>query len=209
MKSRDLSPIEFTHVELTNARAELSQFVHQMADRTRTRTGIDWYGTSDAPNTWKELKAAWLHSQVTGEPLPIYNGDCDTVILLRPEDNIAYRYWHDVTHLERDRSFSNTDELDMSIFHLWEAERHGLERGSLPWRLLHADAVGQNLHWAVLKEFVINQRVFITNCLLYGIEVALLAEMARRGILAPQVLPFGVDFTTDSVAPLPPSNWSA
>lgn len=208
MKSCDVGPIEFTHVELANARTELSKFVRMMADQTRAQTGVDWYGASDAPNTWKALKAAWLHSQVTGEPLPVYDGDCDSVIFVRPEDNIAYRYWHDVTHLKRDRSFSNTDELDMANFHLWEAERHGLERGSLPWRLLHADAVGQVLHWAVLKEFVLNQRVFITNAVLFGVEVALLTEMARRGVLAPQVLPFGVDFTTDAVRPFPPSEWS-
>jgi len=208
MRSRDLGPIEFSHADLTAARAELTEFVQLMADQTRRRTGIDWYPTPDAPNTWKALQATWTNSQVHGVPLPIFDGACQDVIFLRPEDNIAYRYWHDVTHLERDRSFQNPDELDMANFHLWEAERHGLERGSLPWRLLQADAVGNVVHWAVLRRYVTNQQVFILNVVQYGMEVALLAEMARLGVLAPQVLPFGVDFTTDAAKPLPPSEFS-
>lgn len=120
------------------------------------------------------------------------------------EANIAYRFWHDVTHLERRRNFTNAHEIDMAAFHLWEAERHGLERGSLPWRLLQADSLGQTLHWAVLHEFVLDQRVFVLNVLQFGIETALLAEMARLGLLRPQVLPFGVDYTTAAVTPKAP-----
>ena len=209
MKTRDLSPMTFTRVELLAARIELTEFVHLMADRSRERTGIDWYGASDAPNTWKALQAAWLESQVNGTPLPIFNGASDKVILTTPEANVAYRYWHDVTHLERNRNFTSSHELDMANFHLWEGERHGLERGSLPWRLLYADAVGNVLHWAVLHRYVVNQQVFILNVVRYGMDVGLLAEMARLGLLAPQVLPFGVDFTTDSTQPLPPTELSS
>ena len=64
---------------LAEARIELTQFVHAMADQTRRRTGIDWYPSPDAPNTWKALQAAWLESQVHGTPLPIFNGASDTV----------------------------------------------------------------------------------------------------------------------------------
>ena len=66
----------------------------------------------------------------------------------------------------------------MAAYHLWEAERHGLERGSLPWRLLHAEAVGQVLHWAVLREFVIDQRTFILNYLQYGVDLTLLCLLS-------------------------------
>lgn len=208
MRTHDLPQVRFTYTDLQLAREELTEFVQLMAGKTRTRRGIGWVGTPDAPNTWKALTAAWDESLRTGQPLPVSNEACESVILTRPEANVAYRFWHDVTHLERGRNFTNPHELDMANFHLREAERHGLERGSLPWRLLHADAVGNVLHWAVLRRYVANQLVFILNAVQYGIEVALLAEMSRTGLLAPQVLPFGVDITTAATAPSPPSEWA-
>lgn len=208
MKTRDLSPLEFTYTELQLAREELTEFVELMAEQTAQRTGIAWVGTPDAPDTWKALTAAWEESLATGRPLPVSNAACEDVILLTAEANVAYRFWHDVTHLERGRDFTNPHELDMASFHLWEAERYGMERGSLPWRLLHADAVGNVLHWAVLRRYVSNQLVFILNAVQFGLGAALLAEMARHGLLAPQVLPFGVDFTTDTTHPLPPAVWA-
>ncbi|HTL42083.1 MAG TPA: hypothetical protein VL294_11480 [Pseudolysinimonas sp.] len=209
MRTRDLGPLEFTHADLAAARVELSEFVTLMADRTKERTGIGWEPSPDAPNSWKALKAAWQHSLSTGEPLPIYDGASDSVVFASAEANIAYRFWHDVTHLERRRNFTNAHEIDMASFHLAEAEKHGLERGSLPWRLLHADSVGQTLHWAILREFVLDQRVFVLNVVQFGLEAALLAGMARLGLLAPQVLPFGVDYTTGAVAPKPPTEFTA
>jgi len=208
MRTHDLPVMSFTHTDLQLAREELTAFVELMADKTEARAGIGWIGTPEAPNTWNALSRAWEDALLTGAPLPVSNTACENVILLTPAANVAYRFWHDVTHLERGRNFSNAHELDMANFHLWEAERHGVERGSLPWRLLYADAVGNVLHWAALRRFVSNQLVFIVNVVQYGMEAALLAEMARHGLLHPQVLPFGVDFTTDSAHPMPPSDWA-
>lgn len=208
MRTYDLPRLDFTEGELLQARIELTEFVILMADQTAARLGFGWVSRPDAPNTWRDLKAAWTRSLATGEPLPVSDDACDNVILASPEANVAYRFWHDVTHLERDRNFTNQHELDMAVYHLWEAERHGLERGSLPWRLLHADAVGNVLHWAVRREYLIDQRTFILNYLQYGVETALLAEMARAGQLSPQVLPEGVDITTASEHPLAPSHWT-
>lgn len=208
MRTHDLPRLDFTEGELLQARIELTEFVTLMAHQTARRLGFGWEARPDAPNTWQGLKAAWKHSLATGEPLPVFDGGSDSVILTTPEANWAYRFWHDVTHLERGRNFTSPHELDMAVFHLFEAERHGLERGSLPWRLLHADAVGNVLHWAVMKDFVLHQYSFILNYLQFGVEDALLAEMARTGLLAPQVLPVGIDITTDTTSPAEPSHWT-
>jgi len=94
----------------------------------------------------------------------------------------------------------------MASFHLWDAEQHGLTRGSLPWRLLHADAVGNVLHWAVYREYVRDQKVFILNAVRYGLDAALIAEAARMGLFSPQVLPAGLDYQTGSICPSHPSH---
>lgn len=208
MRTRDLPQMFFTDGELFEARFELSQFVELMADQTRDRLGFRWAARPDAPNTWTALREAWQHSLSTGEALPVFDGANSSTIFTTPKANLAYRFWHDVTHLKRNRNFTNPHELDMASYHLLQAEKHGLERGSLPWRLLHADAVGQVLHWSVINEFVINQRVFILNYVQFGVEAALLAEMARTGLRRPQLLPLGIDYTTESVAPKPPTIWT-
>ena len=198
--------VTFAESELQAARATLTAFVRERAAATRSRTGVDWLFTPDAPNTYKELRQAWEVSLSTGAPLPILNDHSESVIFTEPEGNFVYRYWHDVTHLERERNFSNPHELDMAVFHLWDAEQHGLTRGSLPWRLLRADAIGNVLHWSVYRDYVQDQRVFVENVLRFGLEAALLGEAARRGLFSPQVLPAGMDYQTGSICPSHPSH---
>lgn len=195
-----------TEPQLQVAREVLTAFVWERAEATRSRTGVGWVFTADAPNTYMGLRGAWEHSLTVGTPLPILNDHSDSVIFTEPEGNLVYRYWHDVTHLERERNFSNPHELDMASFHLWEAEQHGLTRGSLPWRLLHADAVGNVLHWSVYREYVADQKVFILNAVRFGLDAALVGEAARRGLFAPQVLPLGLDYQTGSTCPTHPSH---
>ncbi|WP_315070694.1 hypothetical protein [uncultured Microbacterium sp.] len=206
MTLTESEPARFSETDLARARDTLTAFVWERAEATRDRTGVDWRFTPDAPNTYSDLRVQWERSRRYGVPLPISNSDCEAVIFTEPEANAAYRYWHDVTHLERERNFTNPHELDMATFHLWDAEEHGLTRGSLAWRLLHADAVGNVLHWSVYREYVLNQKVFILNVVRFGLDAALVAEAARRGILAPQVLPRGLDYTTDSACPAHPSH---
>lgn len=200
---------DFTDMELATAREALTAFVWERAEATRARTGVAWHFSPDAPNTYRELREAWKISLSSGAPLPISNADCETVIFTEPDANAAYRYWHDVTHLERDRNFSNSHELDMAHFHLWDAEQHGLTRGSLAWRLLRADAVGNVLHWAIYREYVPNQEVFILNAVRFGLDAALVAEAARRGLFSPQVLPIDLDYQTDARTPLHPAHLTA
>ncbi|MFF8186057.1 hypothetical protein ACF044_02200 [Microbacterium sp. NPDC016588] len=198
--------VTFTEAELLAARETLTAFVWERGEATRARTGVDWVFTPDAPNTYKELRQAWEVSLSTGAPLPILNDHSESVIFTDPEGNFVYRYWHDVTHLERERNFSNPHELDMAVFHLWDAEQHGLNRGSLPWRLLRADAIGNVLHWSVYRDYVPDQRVFVENVVRFGLDIALLGEAARRGLFSPQVLPAGMDYQTGSICPSHPSH---
>lgn len=196
----------FTESELQGARETLTTFVWERAEATRARTSVEWVFTPDAPDTDKELRRAWDVSRATGVPLPISSAASESVVFTEPEGNFVYRYWHDVTHLERERNFSHPHELDMAVFHLWDAGQHGLTLGSLPWRLLHADAIGNVLHWSVFREFVLDQRVFVENVVCFGIEAALLGEAARRGRFSPQVLPTGMDYQTGSICPSHPSH---
>lgn len=210
MISRTLPPLSFTEADLEEARTALTAFVTERAEATAQRLGFGYQPAPDAPNTWADLKTAWQHSLATNAPLQVFDGASGSVIFNEPEANFAFRYWHDVTHLERGRSFSNAHELDMTAYHLQQAEEHGITRGSLAWRLFQADTLGQVLHWAFYRRYVTNQRVFILNCVRYGFPDALLAEASRLALFHPQALPEGIDITTDSAAdgPAEPSSWS-
>lgn len=94
----------FTEPQLAAACETLTEFVWERADATRTRTGVDWVFTPDAPNTYQELRQAWEVSLSTGAALPVLNDHSESVIFNSPEGNLVYRYWHDVTHLERGRT---------------------------------------------------------------------------------------------------------
>ncbi|GAA0993417.1 hypothetical protein [Subtercola frigoramans] len=197
--------ISFSETELAAARQELTEFVERMAKQAAERVGFGWIPTADAPNSWHALLEAWEHSRETGTPLPISNVGCHDVIFTSPEAIGAYRFWHDVTHVERERDFTNPHEVDIAIDHLDEAERNGLKPDSLAWRLLHADAIGTVMSSSVNRSYLINQRVFILNYVQFGLGASLLAELARAGQYDPARLRAGVDYTTDAVAPIPSS----
>lgn len=206
-RSHDLPRLHFTDGELLQARIELSEFVMVMADRTAKRVGFGFAPSDSAPNNWRDLQAAWLDSQVNGTPLPVFSSTTPSATFVSAEATWAFRFWHDVTHLERERDFSSPHEIDMASFHLWETEQHGLEYGSLPWRLLQADAVGSVIYWAVYREPPTDEHNFILNYLEFGIEAAVLAEAARTRKFAPQVLPLGIAIWPRDEPPLEPAHW--
>ena len=99
--------------------------------------------TPDAANSYPALCQAFAHSAATGAPLPISSDNSEAVIYNTPSVNGALRFWHDANHVRRDLSFNLVDELELSLWHLHELEAAGHPRGSLVWRLLHADLTGQ------------------------------------------------------------------
>ena len=104
------------------------------------------------------------------------------MIYRHPSVNGALRFWHDVNHVLRDLSFDLVDELELALWHLGELEAAGHERGSLAWRLLHADLTGQAYVQAFAKRFPLNQRQFVTGCVTAGFDHGLLAELRAGDI---------------------------
>ena len=110
MSTTYLRPI-LTPVDL--ASIEVSQYVRECAQTTAETVGFGWIGTPDAPSTYQQLRAAYQESTTSGEPLPISNLACEPSIYARAEDNVAFRFWHDVHHVTFGLSFSLEDELEL------------------------------------------------------------------------------------------------
>ncbi|TWP34345.1 hypothetical protein [Leekyejoonella antrihumi] len=166
-------------LELVLARNDLTSFVQQQARDTGARVGFTYEGCPDAPSTYQQLRGAYAESQANGTPLPIYNQFCDTSIFFQDEDNICFRFWHDVSHMQLGLSFQLDDELELGIWHLEQLERAGFPKYSLPWQVFRADIVGQIQLMALIGRFPIHQRRFVEECVEYGTEIGLIEEIRR------------------------------
>lgn len=168
-----------TAPDLQRASERLGHFVRHRATKATTVLGFGWVGVPDAPSTYPELRAAFAHSQLTGEPLPISNRYCDDTIFLEPADNIAYRFWHDTSHCRLGLSFSLTDEWRLAMHHLAELEDAGFEHGCDEYRLLRLDLIGQIVLIGVAGRFPHNQGHFTRTCAEFGLDAGVLLELGR------------------------------
>lgn len=172
-------PADCRSVQLTLARVAIAKFVRRQANETAAAVGFDWLPTPDAPSTYQQLRGAYAASLATGRPLPVSNLHTDTSVFLNPEDNIAFRFWHDVHHVRLGLSFSLSDELELASWHLGQAEQAGFAPGSLAYRLLEADHVGQVLLQGLAGRFPFDQETFVLTCVEAGLSTGLLAELRR------------------------------
>ena len=167
--------------EFQQASDNLGRFIEQQAQATAAEVGFGYVLTPVAPNNYAALREAFELSARTGVPLPISSENSDEVIYTAPSVNAALRFWHDVNHVRRWLDFGLVDELELSLWHLGELEAAGYERGSLVWRLLHADLTGQAYVQAFAKRFPFDQRRFVTGCVTAGFDHGLLDEL-RHGV---------------------------
>lgn len=161
------------------ARVAVAKFVRLQAQETAAAVGFGWKATAEAPSTYQQLRGAYAASQATGTPLPVSNLHCESSVFPRPEDNIAFRFWHDCSHVRLGLSFSLEDELELATWHLAQAEQAGFTPGSLGYHLLEADHVGQVLVQAVGGRFPFDQEAFVLTCARYGLGIGVLAELRR------------------------------
>lgn len=173
------APLSCDAVHTMLARVEVAKFVRRTAKATAAEIGFGWVATPDAPSTYQQLRGAFAASMATGGPLPVSSLHNDSSVFLKPEDNIAFRFWHDVSHVRLGLSFSLPDELELATWHLAQAEQAGFDRGSLAYRLLEADHVGQVLMQAIGGRFPFDQEAFVLTYARHGVGLGLLAELRR------------------------------
>ncbi len=166
-----------SQLQIQAARETLSAFVDFHAEQTAEAIGFRFNATPDAPTTYPALCIAFKRSIRTKEPLPISNQNSDSVLFTSPEVNIAHRFVHDVHHCLLGLSFDLVDELELAIWHLDQLERSGCARDSLPWKLFHADLIGQIQVNALARRFPADQRAFGINCAIMGLERGVLHEL--------------------------------
>ncbi len=95
-----------------------------------------------------------------------------------PSVNHALRFWHDVHHVQLNLSFDLVGELELALWLLGVATAAGIVKGSLTWRLLHADFVGQVYLLALSRRYPVVQWRFADGCIT-GLDRGVLSECRR------------------------------
>lgn len=166
--------------EVDDARARLSAWVIERAEATAKRVGFRWAPSAHAPSTYADLCMAVFASSVVGQPLAVSSQHSDAVILISPETNYAWRFVHDVGHVERKLTFSLPDEFELALWHLDELERDGFSPSSLEYAFLKADTLGQVIVNALTRRFPEDQARFALDCQQFGFEQGILREIGRE-----------------------------
>ena len=166
--------------QIDRARRTLTRYVFTAATTKARKCGFAWTPRPDAPSTYPELCAAYSRSAESGGSLPVSSENSASVILTSPDANFAWRFVHDVAHVERGLSFSLPDEYEVALWHLSELERDGFGPESLEYAFLKADTLGQVIINAVVHRFPADQELFDLECQLYGFEQGILREIRRE-----------------------------
>ena len=158
----------------------ISEFVLGRADLTARYFGFTFVGTEDAPNDYDTLYQLFRHSRHTGAPLPVSSLNCEDTIYTSPQANMAFRFWHDVSHCVSELTFSGPDEIDLARSHLASFTISTGRKDDLVYSLFKGEVLGQAMYGAITGDFVTNQRRFVTNCASNGIDTAILWELDRQ-----------------------------
>lgn len=154
------------------AAAVLTNFVLIEADAMARLVGFGWQTTPDAPTDFADLCEAYTHSERTGEPLPVSSDHSHSTIYLTPEANVAFRFWHDVTHVRLDQCFDPYDELEVAKAQLQILKAKGWGPDTWVYRLLRSDTLGQTIFGARTGTFPVGQAAFARADLEKGLEHA-------------------------------------
>jgi hypothetical protein len=168
----------FRRLSLPEATRRYSELVSAISSQSAEAVGFGWRASSVAPSSLAEVQFEARLSRATGLPFRVSSLHCDQVVL-SASVNQAFRFWHDMTHLQVGTSFDTVGEIEVGQRQLEQFEQLGVSPRSLVWRLLFADTIGQTRCVSMISRFPYNQRRFTLDYLYYGLDTAIRMEAAR------------------------------
>ena len=171
--------------EVEQGRANLSIWIRGLAKETAAELGVRWRGARIAPQTLEAVIAEFRAATLAGLPVRVSNRFCEQTIYLEPDDNVAFRFVHDSRHYFLRAGFETEPELLVASCHLARLRWAGYPPGSIEYRLLEADTIGQALFVARTGHFVSNQRRFALRCLTTTFDEAITDEVAAEAVSSP------------------------
>ena len=117
-------------------------------------TGFDV--SDDAPQTYEEL----TELLDAGNRMVVWSGASAKTIYADPEANYAFRAWHDWCHWRGRHRF--TPEGEIAVYNMQADHIRQLYGAVQRWLdILHADTIGQQLHFYHFGSYPDDQRGFV------------------------------------------------
>jgi hypothetical protein len=133
--------------------ASLNRLVLSQASR------VKWHASANAPETFEDLRRAFA----TLGYIPVSTIGCETSIYGDASVNLAFRAWHDATHLAHGLGFNASDEI--AVAHIQCASACIARDKALLW----ADVAGQVRYFEAFGEFPNDQTAFVLDYIACGI----------------------------------------
>ena len=169
--------------DIESARDRLRAFVVERSDDLKCRLGIGYRASRYAPTSFDDLRREFRMCRRTGLPIRVSSLHNERTILGR-ETNLAFRFWHDCTHLELNAGFDHDGEVVVGQEQLRQLEEEDdIEVQSLAWRMLFAETIGQTKCATHLGVFPTDQWRFTLEYLRLGLREAIWREGRRRSVL--------------------------
>lgn len=171
----------FRRLSLPEATRRYADLVSAMSSQSAEEVGFGWRASPVAPSSLAELQFEARLARVNGLPMRVSSLHCDRAVL-PGSVNRAFRFWHDMTHLQVGAGFDTMGEIEVGQRQLEQFEQLGVAPRSLVWRLLFADTIGQTRCVLMISRFPYNQRRFTLDYLYYGLDTAIRMEARRAKV---------------------------
>lgn len=135
---------------IVKARCAIGEFVVAEALRRREVLGFGWEVSTVGPSSYPDLHQAYLHSNLTKQPLPLnpqLTNDLSGVTKASPAETInpghAALFWHDTNHVRLGLDFTPKDEDTLALWQLMQLQMAGFRPWGMEYRVMQADTAGQ------------------------------------------------------------------
>jgi hypothetical protein len=152
---------------------KLERIVVGLATYARQLEGFGWIVDPDAPAEYDALCHAYTRSKATGCPLPVSSRHNGGTIYRSRAANVAFRFWHDLTHVKLGCDFDLEGETRVAMAQLDILRGFGFEPRSPEYRLLFADTFGQTVYNLVIESFPGDQAGFVRTATMSSIAEAI------------------------------------
>lgn len=151
--------------EILRAGKRLGTFMIHQAARRAHNIGFGYEESLEAPSTFEELCDEYRECLNTRRPFRVWEGASDGTVYGSREANWAFRFLHDLIHVEHGLGFDYKSELQVAeIGGRAVAERFGL--GSLEFAVYLVDTAGQVEYQHQTGQFVKDQVGFAVAVLI-------------------------------------------
>lgn len=168
--------------ELHVARINLTEFIRARAEETKAELGFGWRPSVCVPVSFDAVTQEFRACAFSGLPMRVSSLHCGRIVYLTPEDEHAFRYLHSTRHVRLQAGFDLGGELRVASCHLAQLKRAGFGAGSIEFRLLYADTVGQAIFAAEHRCFPADRLRFALRGLASELPDAIAAER-RAGLV--------------------------